>query len=62
MVSTRKIRVGPRFLILRQKMKQETGLRFSDREFSDGLADFLEQEDLTTVMVRRAKRKRRGLF
>lgn len=66
MVNT-KIRPGKRFLELRNNMKRSLsgiyGRPVSDSMLTDGIADFMRDEGLDEVFIRRAKyRRRRGGF
>jgi len=58
---SRLVRVGPQFFQLHQEFKTN-GLRVSSAEFSDGLAQFVKQENLTPMLLRRARGKQKGLF
>lgn len=59
-----KIRAGKRFIDLTDLLKREIApKRVSNREITDSVALFLEEEKLLPIMIRRAKKKkRRGLF
>ena len=60
------MRTGPRFRRMRTNLKIELspiyGRRISDRELTDGIAGFLEDENLLPIIKRRAKKHRRRLF
>ena len=67
---TSQIRTGPRFHELRRSLKPNlervTGRKISDRQFTDGMADFIRAEGLDTILLRRTvyehKKRRKGGF
>ena len=65
MVESRKLRMGNSFIALRDRFKTELepriGRKLTDAEITNSIAHFLEDENLHTLMLNRAKR-RRGLF
>lgn len=60
------IRVGRDFInltdVLRRELEPIHRRRISTREITNGLANFMQDENLTPIIVRRARRKKRGLF
>jgi hypothetical protein len=58
------MRCGPYFKEYTKRLKEHA--RVSDTELTDGLAKFLEEEQLTPLLVKRAqeahRRRMRGVF
>jgi len=52
------IRTGDFFYDYTRRLKKKVG-NISDRELTDGIANFLEGEKLTPIIERRAKRNKR---
>lgn len=61
-----KIRAGMRFINLKDILKREASnqlkRKVSDREITDNIADFLEEEALVKHMVFRVRKRRGGFF
>lgn len=49
---------GDFFYQYTRKLKQDIGGNISDRELTDGIAMFLENEQITPIIKRRAKKRR----
>ena len=66
MVKSKMMRAGSRFLNMKNNLKVElrpsVGRRLSDRELTDGIAGFLEDENLLPIIKRRARKKRGRFF
>ena len=47
---------------LRRELEPIHKRKITNRELTDGIADFLDREKLTPIIIRRAKLRKRGLF
>ena len=64
MVRDNKMRVGRKFIdlnnILRREIEPRVGRRVSNRELSDNIASFLDEERLLPIILRRVNNRRGG--